>query len=125
MEILGLAADGNRYFDRSEPWKLVKSDRARAAHVLYLCTALAASLAVLAAPFIPGAADRALRMIGLPGTPRDAGRWTGAAGLLLAATHRIGEPIEPLFKKLLPDEVARVRAIVTDPPNLRDVLGLP
>src|SRR5207245_1880799 len=49
-ELLALAADGNRYFDAQAPWKLVKEDKARAAHVLWLCAHVAKALAVLMTP---------------------------------------------------------------------------
>ncbi len=123
-EILALAAAGNRYFDRTEPWRLVKEDRRRAARVLHICASLAASLAVLVAPYLPGAAARAWDLLGLDGAPTAPGGWEAAARPLLGETHRVRDA-KPLFPKLTPEEVARIRGIVTNPPDLREVLGLP
>jgi methionyl-tRNA synthetase len=120
-EILALATDGNRYFDAQAPWKLVKEDRARAARVLYLCATVAKALAVLSSPFIPGAASRAWAALNLPGRPDAPGRFGDAAALSIPERHAVGEP-KPLFAKLTPEEVARIRAIVTEPTDLRELL---
>jgi len=124
-EILAFAADGNKYMDTTAPWKLVKAGNlARASEVIWHCATVAASLAVLMAPFLPGAAKRAWGILALPGSPSDEGRWAGARASLLPDVHEINEPA-PLFLKLVPEETARLKAIVTQPPDLREVLGLP
>jgi methionyl-tRNA synthetase len=120
-EVLALAADGNRYFDAQAPWKLVKEDRPRAAHVLWLCAHVAKALAVLMVPFLPNAAARAWTMLGLEGRPGEPGRFGDAAERALGARHAIGEP-KPLFAKLTPEEIARVKAIVTEPVDLAALL---
>ena len=53
-------------------------------------------LAILAYPFIPGAAHRMLEMLGLP---EETIRWEPPASL--AAGHQLGEP-SILFEKLQP-----------------------
>jgi methionyl-tRNA synthetase len=121
-EVLALAADGNRYFDAQAPWKLVKEDAARARHVLWLCAHLAKALAVLMAPYIPRAAARAWGSLALPGRPDEPGRYREAAELTIPARHTIGEP-RPLFAKLTPEEVARVKAVVTEPTDLKELLA--
>jgi methionyl-tRNA synthetase len=122
-ELFALATVGNQYFDAQAPWKLVKTDKPRAARVLWLCASVAASLAVLMAPYTPGAADRAWSQLALAGTVRDPGRWQAAAAPMLPSPHAPGDP-KPIFAQLPPEEVARVKAIVTDPPDLRSVLGM-
>jgi methionyl-tRNA synthetase len=121
-EILALAADGNRYFDQMAPWKLAKEDKARAARVLWLCATVSKALAVLAAPFIPKAAARAWAQLALPGRPDEPGAFGRAAELSIPARHMVGEP-KPLFQKLTPEELARVRAIVTEPTDLGELLA--
>jgi methionyl-tRNA synthetase len=121
-EILALAGDGNKYFAVTQPWQLVKTDRTRAAEVLHLCTSLAATLAVLIGPFQPGASERAWGLVGLDGKPSDPGRWEAAASLMLPPRHTIPPDPKPIFLKLTPEEVARIRAIVTVPPDLAEVL---
>ncbi len=127
-EVLGLAADGNRYFDRVAPWKLAKSaedrDRARAARVLWLCAAIARSLAVLAAPFLPRSAARIYAQLAIPGRPDEPGRYADAGRLDLPERHVLGEP-QPLFRKLAPEEVERARKIATEPSDLAALLELP
>lgn len=121
IEILALAADGNRYFDAQAPWKLVKADPPRARHVLWLCAHVAKTLAVLMSPFIPRAAVRAWAALGLAGRPAEPGRFADAADPTIPARHAIGEPV-PLFQKLTPEEIARVKAVVTEPTDIAALL---
>lgn len=120
-EALALAADGNRYFDAQMPWKLVKEDRARAAHVLWLCANVSKALAVLIAPYTPRAATRAWATLALEGRPDAPGAFGRAGELSLSERHTIPDP-KPLFPKLTPEEVARVKAIVTEPTDLKELL---
>jgi methionyl-tRNA synthetase len=92
--------------------------------VLWHCAAVSASLLVLLGPFTPGVSRRGWAQVGLEGSPFDAGRWAAAGAPLVPDALSVGEP-KPLLQKLVPEEVARLRAIVTQPPDLREVLGLP
>ncbi len=121
-EILALAADGNQYFDHTAPWKLVKENRQRATLVLSLCVEYARALAVLVAPFLPGAASRIWRQLRLPGREADPAEWARAGELTLPESHTIGDPA-PLFRKLVPEEVKRIAEVVTQPGDLKALVG--
>ncbi|MDM7940244.1 MAG: methionine--tRNA ligase [Methanothrix sp.] len=65
--VMSLADYGNIYFQSHEPWKLVKSDKARAGAVLRSCLQIAKALVVLMDPVMPSKMDSAWRQLGLEG----------------------------------------------------------
>jgi len=63
-----LAAFGNEYIQRNEPWKLVDEDPDRAAQVIRDCVQLVKAIGVLAAPVMPGTAARLWEQLGESGS---------------------------------------------------------
>jgi methionyl-tRNA synthetase len=101
--MIDLARAGNRYFDERKPWVSRKAAPAECATTIHVCLQVAAGLARLMAPFLPGSARRLAAMLGLAESPT-AGCWDaiGERGL------EEGQPFEKpeiLFPKLEPDEV--------------------
>jgi methionyl-tRNA synthetase len=127
-ETMALAQRVNGYISQQEPWKLIKSDRDRAATVLHVALRSVADLSVLFTPFMPDSSERVRAMLGLPPgmgpmpevalsgtdgqrvlrTAPPTGRWAPVA---LAAGTPVAPP-EPLFEKLDPsvveEELARL-----------------
>ncbi len=66
-EVMGLARACNQHFDARQPWSSRKSDPADCAASVACFLHAMHFLAVVAAPFMPGAALRAVRMLGLWG----------------------------------------------------------
>jgi methionyl-tRNA synthetase len=128
-----LAAGVNQYLGEQEPWKVLKTDRARAATVLYVALRCINNLKVLLAPFLPFSSQRLHEMLGAEGYlagPLEFREYTEANG----STHRvltgdyagwigrwepqalpIGQPLrqpQALFKKLdekvVAEELARM-----------------
>ena len=106
--VLQIAIIGNEYFQRSQPWALIKEDVAACRRVIFCCMNISAVLAVVMAPFLPAASEKVCRYLGLGGTPS----WEGDLGFALAAVRMPGKP-EVLFKKIDEKEVARLKATVT------------
>ena len=52
-EIMNLARDGNKYFNDSEPWKTVKSDKEKCGTTLNICLQTIYTLAELFSPVLP------------------------------------------------------------------------
>ena len=97
-EVMNLARAANKYFNDSEPWKTIKSDREGCATTIHLCLQVVRSLTVLFAPVVPFSSERIWKMIGI-GTPLAEERWDSAGRLNLVAGHRLGKP-EIMFKKI-------------------------
>jgi methionyl-tRNA synthetase len=95
--LISLSRLGNQYLNEKEPWKLLKTDPAKAATVFYVATQIVKALAVASSPFMPGTAEKIWQTLGLSGSVAKA-RWDEAVAPLEAA-HKIGKP-EPLFHKI-------------------------
>lgn len=132
-EAFRLAATVNKYFGDQEPWKLVKTDRERAATVLYVTLQAIDHLKVILSPFLPESSQQLHELLGYSGTlaprPHIAADTApdGAARTVLTGDYQtdvtwgpttlpvgqtIGAPT-PLFKKLddavVESELARLR----------------
>jgi methionyl-tRNA synthetase len=131
-EAMGLAALVNQYLADNEPWRLVSSDRERAATVLYVALNCIDNLKVQLLPFLPFSCQRLHQMLGGEGViaPMPRLELVGPADdphlaltgdydtpevswapSRLAAGQRLREPA-PLFRKLEPElaeiELARM-----------------
>ncbi|MBI4536199.1 MAG: methionine--tRNA ligase, partial [Ignavibacteriae bacterium] len=102
MEVMNLVRAANKYFNDSEPWKTVQSDKERCATAIHISVQLTRSLAILMSPFTPSASERIWRMLGLQGDPAHM-QWDSAAEMVIPSDHRLGKP-EILFTKI-EDEV--------------------
>ena len=62
-EIMNLARDGNKYFNDSEPWKIIKSDKERCGTTLNICLQTIYTLAELFSPVLPFSMDKLFIML--------------------------------------------------------------
>ena len=81
--IMGLAAFGNTYIQTHAPWKLVKTDRTAAAHIIKNCMQIVKALALLSEPVMPDSAQRCWEMLGYYDK---------------VATHPIGDATYPVLE---------------------------
>lgn len=95
--LMAYARDCNLYFGQREPWRTRKENLADCAATISTCIQSIHLLAVLCAPFMPGAAERTLAQLGLA-----LDRWTWKVPPPLTAGHKLGPP-QVLFAKLEPD----------------------
>lgn len=95
-QMMAFARACNEHFNLREPWRTRKDDLADCAAAIATCVQAVHFLAVLAAPFMPGAARRILRMLNVD---EDAVSWKAPPPL--PAGHALGEP-HILFQKLDP-----------------------
>jgi methionyl-tRNA synthetase len=136
QEVMRLAAVGNVYLAEQAPWKLLESDRERAATVLYTTLLTIDSLKILLVPYLPFSSQRLHELLGYDTTlagelvfetvredggrehevlTGDYGSWDGRwETSALRAGQQLREP-KPLFAKLDPekviaDELARMEA---------------
>jgi methionyl-tRNA synthetase len=135
-EVMQLASRVNQYVSDEAPWAVIKSDRARAASILFVALRCIDNLKVLFTPFLPFSSQQVHEMLGfdgwlagpleitevsepdggvhevLTGSYVDwVGRWEPS---VLSVGQALREP-RPLFPKLDPDvvvaeELGRMRA---------------
>eukprot|EP00002_Diphylleia_rotans_P027590 TRINITY_DN5538_c0_g2_i1.p1 TRINITY_DN5538_c0_g2~~TRINITY_DN5538_c0_g2_i1.p1 ORF type:complete len:982 (-),score=213.44 TRINITY_DN5538_c0_g2_i1:237-3182(-) len=96
---------GNQYLQESEPWKVIKVDRARAGTIVWFCANLVKTIALVFEPFMPSFTQKVQAQLNVkPGYfPFDAKMF-----LDIPAGHKIGTPAA-IFKKLSDEEVAAYR----------------
>jgi methionyl-tRNA synthetase len=121
-EAMRISSLANQYVADQEPWTLVKTDRERAATVLYVALQCVDSLKTLLAPFLPFTSQVVHELLGhdgvLAGVPEirsledhniltdDYASWVGTwAPGELEPGRRLREPM-PLFRKLPPETAA-------------------
>ncbi|MCW4019141.1 MAG: methionine--tRNA ligase [Candidatus Bathyarchaeota archaeon] len=95
--LISLSRLGNQYLNEKEPWKLLKTDSAKAGTIFYGAAQIVKALAVTSAPFMPSRAEQLWRTLGFS---EDAAkmRWDEAV-VPLEAGHKVGKP-QPLFHKI-------------------------
>ncbi|WP_338741543.1 methionine--tRNA ligase [Haloplanus salilacus] len=102
---VSLAAFGNEYIQRNEPWNLVDEDPDRAAQVIRDCVQVAKAVSVLFAPVAPGSCERLWSQVGGEGSVTDAE--VGAA--LEPPAADLDEPTE-LYEKIPEERVEELNA---------------
>ena len=93
---------GNNYIAKTEPWKVVKTDKAYAGTILNTALNLIRLFAQLSAPIMPTTCARMLDLIGEPAEYR----WPTAkmaAYLTGVPAGRAFKQSEPLFQKIMPE----------------------
>jgi methionyl-tRNA synthetase len=134
-EAMRLAAEVNRYLDRTAPWKAIKTDKAAAGRAIYIALRAIDSLKIMLAPFLPFTCERLHTYLGydqplfgeqsvttvedelgkhtaLRYHPEKAsGRWQPSQ---LAAGATLRQP-QPLFRKLDASIVEQERARLGKP----------
>jgi methionyl-tRNA synthetase len=98
-EFMAIAAFGNEYFQKKEPWKNAENHT-----TLYLCANLCRTLAIISQPFLPHTAEEVWKMMELEGSLKDQ-NWDAAGKLGVHANHLIGKP-KVLYKKIEDTDIA-------------------
>ncbi|HSL88731.1 MAG TPA: methionine--tRNA ligase, partial [Ignavibacteriaceae bacterium] len=62
-EIMNLARDGNKYFNDSEPWKTIKTNKERCGTTLNICLQAIYTLAELFLPVLPFSSEKLFKML--------------------------------------------------------------
>jgi len=115
-EVVSFAKSCNRYFDKKEPWKLVKTDRARAANTIYISLELAKTLSMVLNPFLPFSTEKMLKEIGI-----DKFSWDDSAKLLLKQGKPLEKP-QPVFSKVPDEEIKRQIQKLENPSPMKKTL---
>ena len=93
---LELAAEGNRYFQKKQPWETIKSNRRDCDTTLYVSVNVVRALAALFWPFLPFAAEALWKQLGIKDK---IDVFENVGKKRLESGHKLGE-IAPLFRKI-------------------------
>jgi methionyl-tRNA synthetase len=97
-EIMNLARDGNKYFNDSEPWITVKSNKEKCGTTLNICLQAICTLAELFYPVLPFSSEKLFKMLNAKPV-----EWAESGKSFLKEGHQINSA-EILFPKI-EDEV--------------------
>lgn len=99
---------GNNYLAKTEPWKVAKTDKTRAGTILYTALNLVRLYAKLLSPIMPATAEQMNGILNIPNEPI----WTPHPMIkelhTLVQESKINQS-EPLFKKIMPEQVEQLR----------------
>ncbi|MBT8386851.1 MAG: methionine--tRNA ligase [Ignavibacteria bacterium] len=93
-EIMNLARAGNKYFNDSEPWKTVKSDKDKCATSINICLQIIYTLAELFEPVVPFSSEKIFKMLNTE--PTD---WQKCGNENLPTEHKLNKA-EILFPQI-------------------------
>lgn len=96
FESMSVARAANKYFNDSEPWKLIKDNRDRCQTVINICLEICHSIAILMSPFIPFTSDKILKTLNKDKSDL---KWDKAGELVLKAGTELGNN-EILFPQI-------------------------
>ena len=94
FEMMTFARSCNKYFNDSEPWKTVKSDKTKCATAINISLQAIYTLAEIFSPVIPFSSEKIFRMLNAERTD-----WFEIGNENLKAGHKLGKP-EILFTKI-------------------------
>ncbi|MBU2446404.1 MAG: methionine--tRNA ligase subunit beta, partial [Bacteroidetes bacterium] len=101
-EIMNLARAANKFFNDSEPWKSVKSDKDKCAATIFVSLQVIRTLAIMISPIIPATSVRVYSILNL--NNNELKMWNNAAAALLSTGHKINAP-EIIVKKIEDKEI--------------------
>ena len=94
-DMMGIARMGNKYLQDCEPWKVIKTDPERVATVMYVCLQICGSMAVAMEPFMPFAAAKLAKSLGVEGC-----KWSDMGRRDIVAPGTVLKPLDLLFEKV-------------------------
>ncbi len=100
---MDLARTGNKYLADTEPWHLIKTDKAHVGTVLHMALQLTANLAILVEPFLPFMSQKLGKMLGIAHS--EAAQWAQAGSLTLLRPGTVLQTPTLLFEKITDEEI--------------------
>ena len=95
-ETMNAVRAANKYFNDSEPWKLIKEDKDKCETVINTCLEICHSIAVLISPVLPFTADKILKILNKDRTDF---KWDRIGEHVLTAGKELGQS-EILFPQI-------------------------
>jgi methionyl-tRNA synthetase len=115
LEIMNLARAGNKYFNDSEPWKTIKSDKEKCATTINICLNVIYTLAELFYPIIPFSSEKLFGMLNTSSSD-----WKDCGKENLKTGHKLNDA-EILFPKI-EDEIIEKQIMKLKGSNMDDTV---
>jgi methionyl-tRNA synthetase len=109
-ETMNIARAANKYFNDSEPWKVIKTDSAKCGEIIHDCLEIAHSLAIAIAPVIPFTSEKILNVLG---KDKSDFTWDKIGELVLQGGTELGEN-EILFPQIELETAKEEEAVVVE-----------
>jgi methionyl-tRNA synthetase len=90
METMNAIRAANKYFNDSEPWKLIKEDKERCEAVINTCLEICHSIAIMIAPVLPFTSDKILKVLNKDKSDL---KWNKIGESVLKAGNELGESV--------------------------------
>jgi methionyl-tRNA synthetase len=120
LMILEICSKGNRYFQESEPWKLVKSDKPMAGEVIGTLCGFIRDASILFWPYIPATVEKVFGFFGLDTALINLdsiGNYDELSGKELAGVDILFKRLEKDFIEELRDKFSGTREVDLEPFN--------
>ncbi|MCB0746218.1 MAG: methionine--tRNA ligase, partial [Ignavibacteriae bacterium] len=101
LEMMNLGRSANKYFNDSEPWKSIKSNKEECGTTLNICLQAIYTLAEMFSPVIPFSTEKVFKMLNATQTD-----WLNSGKNNLPAGHKLGTS-EILFTKIEDEEIQK------------------
>jgi methionyl-tRNA synthetase len=99
FEMMNLARAGNKYFNDSEPWKSIKTDKQKCANTINVCLQTIYTLAEVFEPVLPETSNKIFKMLNT-----EKSIWNESGKSNLVAGHQLNDP-EILFTKIDDEQI--------------------
>lgn len=109
-ETMNAVRSANKYFNDSEPWKLVKENKDKCEAVIYTCLELCHSIAVMISPVLPYTADKILKILN---KDRSEMNWDKIGERVLNSGTALGESVI-LFPQIEDSQIEKLISAEND-----------
>ncbi|MCY7360710.1 MAG: methionine--tRNA ligase subunit beta, partial [Ignavibacteria bacterium] len=109
-ETMNAVRAANKYFNDSEPWKLIKEDKERCETVINTCLEICHSTAILISPVLPFTSDKILKILNKDKTDFN---WSKIGELVLKPGNELGES-EILFPQIEDKQIEELNSNIED-----------
>jgi methionyl-tRNA synthetase len=117
-ETMNMARLANKYFNDSEPWKIIREDKDKCGHIINNCLQISYSLAIAISTVLPFTSDRIIKILN---TDKKNFSWDKIGEINLTSGNSLGEN-EILFPKLeKPVQEETKEVIIEEKNNLIDI----
>lgn len=101
LEMMNLARNANKYFNDSEPWKKVKTNKDECGTTINICLQAIYTLAEIFSPVIPFSSEKIFKMLNADSTD-----WMNSGKSNLTSGHKLNTS-EILFTKIEDEEIQK------------------